>query len=222
MNIAHNKDCLEAMRNFPDKFFDLACVDPPYGIGMDGGCIGYKGDDVFEKKDWDRSTPPEEYFRELFRVSKNQIIFGGNYFNLPPNRCFLVWDKGAGFKDRSYAEVELAWTSFDENARIFSYDPLARGDYRGKIHPTQKPVSLYDYIFSRWAKQGDRILDTHLGSGSSRIAAYKAGLDFVGFEIDKDYFEAQEKRFQEYTAQVSLFERKEDAQCVPCLCDEHI
>lgn len=205
MNVAYNVDCMEYMRTLPDKAFDLAVVDPPYGIGMDGGCVGYKGDNVFEKKGWDKSTPGKEYFDELFRVSENQIIWGGNYFYLPPTRCFLIWDKGAGFRGRTYAEAELAWTSFDQNVRIFERDPLCNGDYKGKIHPTQKPVALYAWIFSRYAKPGDKILDTHLGSGSSRIAAYDAGLDFVGCEIDKDYFEAQEKRFQEQTAQENLF-----------------
>lgn len=205
MNVAYNVDCMEYMRTLPDKAFDLAVVDPPYGIGMDGGCVGYKGDNVFEKKGWDKSTPGKEYFDELFRVSENQIIWGGNYFYLPPTRCFLIWDKGAGFRGRTYAEAELAWTSFDQNVRIFERDPLCNGDYKGKIHPTQKPVALYAWIFSRYAKPGDKILDTHLGSGSSRIAAYDAGLDFVGCEIDPDYFKAQEERFKEHTAQGNLF-----------------
>ena len=205
MNVAYNMDCMEYMRDLPDKAFDLAVVDPPYGIGMDGGCVGYKGDNVFEKKGWDKSTPGKEYFDELFRVSGNQIIWGGNYFYLPPTRCFLIWDKGAGFRGRTYAEAELAWTSFDQNVRIFERDPLCNGDYKGKIHPTQKPAALYSWIFSRYAKPGDKILDTHLGSGSSRIAAYDAGLDFVGCEIDKDYFKAQEERYQSHIAQMSLF-----------------
>lgn len=205
MNVAYNVDCMEYMRTLPDKVFDLAVVDPPYGIGMDGGCVGYKGDNVFEKKGWDKSTPGKEYFDELFRVSENQIIWGGNYFYLPPTRCFLIWDKGAGFRGRTYAEAELAWTSFDQNVRIFERDPLCNGDYKGKIHPTQKPVALYAWIFSRYAKPGDKILDTHLGSGSSRIAAYDAGLNFVGCEIDPDYFKAQEERFKEHTAQENLF-----------------
>ena len=209
MNIAYNVDCMEYMRTLPDKAFDLAVVDPPYGIGMDGGCVGYKGDNVFEKKGWDKSTPGKEYFDELFRVSENQIIWGGNYFYLPPTRCFLIWDKGAGFRGRTYAEAELAWTSFDQNVRIFERDPLCNGDYKGKIHPTQKPIALYTWIFSRYAKPGDKILDTHLGSGSSRIAAYDAGLDFVGCEIDKDYFDAQERRFADYTAQTNLFLQEE-------------
>ncbi len=131
-----NCDCMIGMKQFPDKYFDLAVVDPPYGIGMDGGCVGYKGNNVFEKKNWDCKIPENIYFEELMRVSKNQIVFGGNYFHLPPSRCFLVWDKGEGFYGRSYAEAELAWTSFDKNTRIFKHDPLAKRDYVGKIHPT--------------------------------------------------------------------------------------
>ncbi|MBO7682573.1 MAG: site-specific DNA-methyltransferase [Clostridia bacterium] len=203
--IAYNCDCLEAMREMPDKAFDLAVVDPPYGIGMDGGNVGYKGFNVFTKKDWDKTIPEKEYFEQLFRVSKNQIIWGGNYYGLQPSRCWLIWDKGEGFYNRTYAEAELAWTSFDKNVKIFKRDPLANGDYHGKIHPTQKPVALYAWILRLYAKPGYKILDTHLGSGSSRIAAYDAGLDFVGYEIDKEYFGKQEERFQKHTAQFSLF-----------------
>ena len=205
MNIAYNMDCLEAMKKMPDKYFDLAVVDPPYGIGMDGGNVGYKGFNNFTKKDWDKSIPEKIYFDELFRVSKNQIIWGGNYFGLPPSRCWLIWDKGEGFYNRTYAEAELAWTSFDANVKIFKRDPLAKGDYHGKIHPTQKPVALYEWIYTRYAKPGYKILDTHLGSGSSRIAAHDAGLDFVGFEIDKEYFDKQEERYNAHASQMNLF-----------------
>lgn len=198
-------DCIEGMKRFPDKYFDLAVVDPPYGIGMDGGNVGYKGFNNFIKKNWDKHTPPTEYFFELWRVSKNRIIWGGNYFELPSSRCWLIWDKGEGFYNRTYAEAELAWTSFDANTQKVKRDPLAKGDYKGKIHPCQKPIFLYDYIFEKFAKKGQLILDTHLGSGSSRIAAYKAGLNFTAFEIDQDYFDAQEKRFREFKSQLTLF-----------------
>lgn len=204
-NHAFNADCMELLKQTPDKFYDLCICDPPYGIGMDGGNVGYKGFNNLEKKGWDKEIPPNVYFQELFRVSKNQIIWGGNYFPLPPTRCFLIWDKGAGFKGRTYAEAELAWTSFDQNVRIYVRDPLCNGDYHGKIHPTQKPVALYEWLLTHYAKPGDRILDTHLGSGSSRIAAYNLGFDFVGCEIDKDYFDAQEARFAAHAAQCSLF-----------------
>jgi site-specific DNA-methyltransferase (adenine-specific) len=211
ISIAECKDCMIGMKEFPDGFFDLAVVDPPYGIGMDGGNVGYKGFNDFEKKGWDKAVPTAEYFNELFRVSVNQIIWGGNYFDLPPSRCFVIWDKGEGFYNRTYAECEQAWTSFDQNAKIFKRDPLAKGDYKGKIHPTSKPVQLYQWLLKNYAKPGQKILDTHLGSGSSRIAAYKMGFDFWGYEIDKDYFEAQEKRFKHAIAE-PLFEQPKTEQ----------
>ncbi len=205
LNRLYNMDCMEGMKQFPDKYFELAIVDPPYGIGMDGGNVGYKGFNNFEKKNWDKSTPTEEYFEELKRVSINQIIWGGNYFNLPPSRCFLVWDKGSGFKNRTYAEAELAWTSFDANVRIYQHDPLAKGDYRGKIHPTQKPVALYKWLLMNYAKQGDKILDTHVGSASSLIACHNYGFDYIGFEIDKEYYEKAKERLEAIKAQLTLF-----------------
>ena len=157
----YNEDCVTGMKHYPDKYFDLAVVDPPYGIGMDGGNVGYKGFNNFTKKNWDKETPPTEYFLELWRVSKNRIIWGGNYFDLPATRCYLVWDKGEGFYNRTYAECELAWTSFDANTQKVKRDPLAKGDYKGKIHPCQKPVFLYDYIFEKFAERGNTVLDTH-------------------------------------------------------------
>jgi site-specific DNA-methyltransferase (adenine-specific) len=204
-SIVFNEDCVQGLKRFADNYFDLAIVDPPYGIGMDGGNVGYKGFNNFEKKDWDKEIPNAEYFTELFRVSKNQVIFGGNYFGLPPTRCYLVWDKGEGFYNRTYAECELAWTSFDANTCKIKYDPLAKGDYKGKIHPCQKPVTVYDWILQKYAKPNNLILDTHLGSGSSRIAANKGGFNFIGFEMDKEYYEKQEKRFKNFTAQQRLF-----------------
>ena len=149
---------------------------------------------------WD-IAPSKEYFDELARVSKNQIIWGGNYFDLPPTRCFLVWKKLTISENFSMAMCEYAWTSFNDNAKLFECAPQGKaGDKR--FHPTQKPIALYEWIFNRYAKHGDKILDTHLGSGSSRIAAYNAGLDFVGYEIDKEYFDKQEERFAEHTAQM--------------------
>lgn len=200
MNIAYNADCLEAMRKMPDKAFDLACVDPPYGISITGS--GRLKKYNTKNDEWDSQPPPKEYFEQLFRVSKNQIIWGGNYFELPPTRCFLIWDKEQP-EDVSFASCEYAWTSFDASAKTFYLSPLHTGEVR--IHTTQKPTALYAWIYRRFAKQGDKILDTHLGSGSSRIAAYDAGLDFVGYEIDKDYFDKQEERFAAHTAQISLF-----------------
>lgn len=197
---------MEYMATLPDKAFDLAIVDPPYGIGMDGGNVGYKGFNNFVKKEWDNSIPPAEYFEQLFRVSKNQIIWGGNYFPLRPTRGFIIWDKGEGFKGRTYAECEFAWTSLDVNARIFKHDPLAKGDYHGKINPCQKPIRLYKWLLKNYAKEGDRILDTHLGSGSSAIAAFDfKAKEFVGCEIDNDYYNAAVNRFRIHTSQYQLF-----------------
>lgn len=199
-------DCMELMAGLGDKSFDLAVVDPPYGIGMSGGNVGYKGNNNLERKEWDLEIPRPEYFSQIKRISINRIIWGGNYFpDIWPSRCYLVWDKGAGFKGRTYAESELAYTSFDQNAKTFHYDPLANRDYRGKIHPTQKPVKLYEWIFANYAKPEQRILDTHLGSASSAIAAYYFGCEFVGIELDADYFDAACKRLDLATRQEALF-----------------
>jgi site-specific DNA-methyltransferase (adenine-specific) len=197
------------METVPDKYYELAIVDPPYGIGMSGGNVGYKGFNDFDRKEWDNKTPEKIYFIELIRISQNQIIWGGNYFDLNPSRCFLIWDKGEGFKNRSYAEAEIAWTSFDKNIKIFKHDPLANGDYRGKIHPTQKPVALYKWLLTNYAKPNDKIFDSHVGSGSSRIACYDLGFDFEGCELDADYHKAQEERYQSHIKQQSLFDTQE-------------
>jgi site-specific DNA-methyltransferase (adenine-specific) len=199
-----NEDCMELLKRTPDKLYDLAIVDPPYGIGMDGGNVGYKGFNNFEKKDWDKEIPNAEYFTELFRVSKNQVIFGGNYFILPPTRCYLVWDKGEGFYNRTYAECELAWTSFNANTVKIKHDPLAKGDYKGKIHPTQKPVALYKWLLHNYAKPNDKILDTHLGSGSIAIACHDYGFNLTACELDKEYYEKAIKRIQFHVAQKKL------------------
>ena len=195
------EDCVTALKRFNDNHFDLAIVDPPYGIGdkFKGGKTGKINFNEIVNKDWDK-VPSDEYFAELQRVSKNQIIWGGNYFNLPPTRCFIVWDKVIS-EDFSLAMAELAWTSFDKLAKIYKLQVPKNG----KIHPTQKPVKLYDWLLHNYAKPNDLILDTHLGSGSSRIAAYKGGFNFVGFEIDQEYYEKQEKRFNDFKSQLRLF-----------------
>lgn len=210
-SVVYNQDCLEAMRQMPDKAFDLAIVDPPYGLNAAAGGVGGKylrikfQNGTLESKPWDVLTPNAEYFDELQRISERQIIFGGNYFNFVGMPGYAIWDKGAGFRNRSFAECELLWMNFKSSAKVFSYDPLAHGDYSGKIHPTQKPIAVYDWILNTYAKLGETILDTHLGSGSSRIAAYDLGFDFTGYELDTDYYLAQEKRFAEYLAQPKLF-----------------
>ena len=206
-----NCDNIEFLKETPDNYFDLAVVDPPYGKSMDkqlkkrGETCSKNG---FKKQifdtDWDSSIPSDEYFEELFRVSKNQIIFGGNYFPLPPTPCWLVWDKGQ--RNFSFADAELAWTSFKSSVRVadISRSMSNRDFYR--IHPTQKPIALYCWIYDRYAKKGDRILDTHLGSGSSRIAAYEKDLEFLGIEADNAIYLKQEERFRKYLEQVNLFE----------------
>ena len=212
-SVVYNEDCVHGLKRFPDKYFDLAIVDPPYGIDItkqfeNANKVGtnsmFKQTKGIVKKDWDAEIPTAEYFDELKRVSKNQIIWGGNYFldYLGNTKCMLVWDKMNG--GNNMADAELAWTSFDKAVRMFRMHHFSSG-YEAKIHLTQKPTKLYDWILSKFANEGDLILDTHLGSGSSRIACYKAGLSFVGFEIDKDYWEAQEKRFKTFTSQLRLF-----------------
>lgn len=186
-------DCMEYMKSISDKFFDLAIVDPPYGLDKKSthgrGKLKNRCLNSGNIQRWD-TRPSKEYFEELFRVSKNQIIWGGNYFNLPPTRCIICWDKMQPWTN--FSQIEIAWTSFNSPAKIFKYDN--RTD--DKIHPTQKPISLYAWILKNYAKSGNKIFDSHLGSGSNRIAAYKLGFDFYATEIDKDYFEAQEDRFR--------------------------
>ena len=208
-----NEDCIQVMKRYPDKFFDLAVVDPPYGIniGTEIDRSGFKEGTSknsmtkFEKsmkdKKWDNEIPNAEYFQELFRVSKNQIIWGGNYFldHLPNTRCMITWDKMTYVPTMS--QVELAWTSFKRHSLLKKIN----SNQLNRFHPTQKPVALYDWIYSVFADEGQKILDTHLGSGNSRISANKAKLHFVGCEIDKDYFDAQEKSFKEFVSQLRLF-----------------
>jgi len=202
---------MEGMAQIPDKYFELAIVDPPYGIGA-GKEKPHNGWKDYGIKHWDNESPDKAYFRELFRVSQNQIIWGANHFisKIPKDfSCFIIWDKGQ--RDFSLADGEMAWTSFKKAARFFDYS-RAEALQEGKIHPTQKPVALYEWLLTNYAKQGDKILDTHLGSGSSRIAAYNLGFDFVGYEIDRDYFDAQEKRFREHISQVRFSDLKEEEQ----------
>lgn len=196
-----NIDCIDGMKQYPDKYFDLAIVDPPYGLPKDSSNgRGKLKNRIFNGniEHWD-VAPDKSYFDELFRVSKNQIIWGGNYFDLPPTRGFVVWDKKQPFPN--FSRCEYAWMSFQVPSKIFEFDNRTSD----KIHPTQKPIKLYDWLLLNYAKLGNKILDTHLGSGSSRIAAYRNGYDFTAFEIDKDYFDAQEKRFKMETSQQQLF-----------------
>jgi site-specific DNA-methyltransferase (adenine-specific) len=204
-----NEDNMQLMARYPDKYFDLAIVDPPYGeaCNLKGGSSS-KGTNGWSGKLAKANTwniePDKNYFNELFRVSKNQIIWGANHFieKIPYNfSCFIIWDKGQ--RDFSLADGEMAWTSFKSSARFFNYSRAAALQ-DGKIHPTQKPVQLYRWILDRYAKKGDKILDTHLGSGSIAIACHDMGFDLVACEIDKDYYEAAVKRFNEQTKQLKL------------------
>lgn len=213
----YNIDCMEYMRTLPDKSVDIIIADPPYGIisdhfgGADKTIRGGAMTEFRKEKSsmrgagklrnrvinqmpspWDNNPPDAEYFKEIFRVSKNQIVWGGNYFPMPPTRCFVCWDKKQPWEN--FSQVEYAWTSFNRPAKIFR----RHNRDKNKIHPTQKPVDLYLYLLERFANEGDTVLDTHLGSGSSRIACYMRGLDFVGCEIDKDYFDKEEERFSAF------------------------
>jgi site-specific DNA-methyltransferase (adenine-specific) len=193
-------DNMELMAEFPDGYFDLAIVDPPYGIGVNGMNMGSRQTVRPDARKWDDEIPPPEYFAELRRVSKRQIVWGGNYFPLPPSRGWAVWDKGESMYGRSFAEVELAWMSEDTSARILKLNPVQPD----RFHPTQKPVKLYDWLLANFAKPGDRILDTHLGSGSIAIACHYARLHLTACEIDPDYFTAACRRIERETAQASF------------------
>ena len=213
----YNADCMEIMKGFSDKQFGLALVDPPYGIGAPKmGATPFQGENGFNRLNqgsgklkngklntsncnWDNEIPTEDYFNELFRVSKNQIIWGGNYFPLKPSRCILCWDKVQPWEN--FSQIELAWTSFDSPAQIFKFDNRT-GD---KIHPTQKPIQLYKWILKKYAKEGDTILDTHLGSGSSAIAAHDGGFEFTGIELDEEYFNNAVDRIKTHQRQLNLF-----------------
>jgi len=210
-SIVFNEDCVEGMKRYPDKHFDLAIVDPPYGIGIDGQkqSINIDNPKANRKshnfKGWDNEIPNKQYFDEIMRVSKNQIIWGANYFVQHLNKGtkgWIVWYKGQ--EGLTMSDAELAYSSFDCPTRIVKINRVELLK-DGTIHPTQKPVKLYDWLLHHYAEQGDLILDTHLGSGSSRIAAYKNGFDFTAFELDKEYFNAQEKRFNNFKAQLTMF-----------------
>jgi len=202
------EDCVTALKRYADNHFDLAIVDPPYGIErFKKGSLRFDNTDKAKNGlEWDIKPTPE-YFEELFRVSKNQIIWGANNFILPTTEYFIVWDKEQTVDN--FATAEYAWTNVKKPAKICKHSihkvMATRKADGGKIHPTQKPVYLYDWLLKNYAKSGMNILDTHLGSGSSRIAAYKGGFNFVGFEIDQEYYDKQEKRFNDFKLQLPLF-----------------
>jgi site-specific DNA-methyltransferase (adenine-specific) len=195
-----NEDNMQLMARYPDKYFDLAIVDPPYGIDINkmnmGGRNTIKPD---KNKLWDKSIPTNDYFIELFRVSKNQIIWGGNYFLLPQSQYFAIWDKGETMYGRDFAECEYAWVN-KGGTRIFKKNP----NQPERIHPTQKPVALYKWLLKNYAKEGDKILDTHLGSGSIAIACHDMGFDLTACELEPDYFKAAMKRLTDHQKQLKL------------------
>ena len=201
---------MKFMADKPDNYYDLAIVDPPYGIDLANMNMGIgkskKASKIenrkWKPKDWDLSTPAPEYFKELFRISKNQIIWGGNYFDLSPCYGYIVWDKEIP-EGLSFAACEMAWHSFKKAARIFRHSAYA--DKKTKFHPTQKPVKLYEWLLMNYSKEGDKILDTHGGSGSICIAAHNLGFDLDWCELDQDYFEAAKNRFEWHKKQLRLF-----------------
>lgn len=212
-----NEDNMDLMARYPDNYFDLAIVDPPYGINAPkmgatpaqrkngANRLNGIGGKLKNRKlntsnvNWDNEIPKEEYFKELFRVSKNQIIWGGNYFPLPPTRCVICWDKVQPWEN--FSQIELGWTSFDTPAQLIRHDNRTGG----KIHPTQKPVYLYKWLLEKYAKQGNKILDTHLGSGSIAIACHDYGFELTACELDKDYFDSAIKIIKNHVGQQKLF-----------------
>ena len=194
----YNCDCVEYMRTLPDKYFDLCICDPPYGIGISSNPVRQK----HNKKNWDNAVPTQEYFDELFRVSKNQIIWGGNYFldSLPSTQGFIIWDKKQP-QDFSLAMCEFAWSSIQSPAKIFSKSVQCE---KGKIHPTQKPVALYKWLLNRYAKEGDKIFDSHFGSLSIGIACHDGGFELDGCELDKEYFDKAVERLRIHQQQLRL------------------
>ena len=193
-------DCMDIMATFPDGYFDLAIVDPPYGIGQHGG---HSNTQHTVRAAWDNETPPQEYWNELFRVSRNQIVWGGNYFEMPPRRGWIVWDKRP--MPPSFASCELAWTSYDRNAATWSGKTGNEVPVADRIHPTQKPVKLYAWLLANYAEKGQRILDTHMGSGSIAIAAHYAGVNLTACEIDPGYHAAAVARIERETRQADFF-----------------
>lgn len=215
-SVVTNEDCMELMARYTDNYFELAIVDPPYGIGADIKNNGKNSDshekkslakiNVYKKTNWDNVIPDELYFKELFRVSKKQIVWGANYFGLIGG--MIYWHKNVTMP--TYSTGELAWVSWLNKIDFINltWHGMLQHNMKNKeirMHPTQKPIALYEWLLINYAKEGDKILDTHLGSGSSRIAAYNLGFDFTACELDKEYFEAQEKRFKQHISQQRLF-----------------
>lgn len=204
-------DCMEYMAGLPDKFFDLVVADPPYGIGFENYERGGMGEKVKKrftkigKRKWDSEPPTKLFFKELFRISKNQIVWGANYFEMPPTFHFIIWNKLQPLEN--FSDFEFAWSSFKKPHREYAERNFSNGE---KIHPTQKPIALYKWLLKNYAKPGDKIFDPMMGSQSSRIAAWDMGFDFWGCELDTDYFEQGCARFEKHRAnKTSLFNPQE-------------
>jgi site-specific DNA-methyltransferase (adenine-specific) len=210
MITATNEDNMVMMKRYPDNYFELAIVDPPYGIDLANMNMGIGNTPKASKaknrkwkaKDWDSAVPTKEYFDELFRVSKNQIIWGGNYFDLPPCGKFIIWDKEIP-KGLSFSDCEYAWTSFKGANKMLRYS--AYRNKSEKFHPTQKPPALYEYCLMNFANAGNKILDTHLGSGSIALACHNLGYDLTACEIDSEYFTKYEERLKQHQSQLTMF-----------------
>ena len=211
-----NEDCLDLMARYPDKYFELAIVDPPYGIGFDGEIKEMANNNSkkwenakgknYRRKSWDSEKPNPAFFNELFRVSKNQIIWGGNYFELPQSSGWIFWNKGVA-KDFTLSPGELAWTSYDKSVDMIEllWSGFRKCENTNRIHPTQKPVALYKWLLDKYAKSGDKILDCFLGSGSIAIACHDYNFDLTACELDTDYYNAAMKRINNHTAQLKMF-----------------
>lgn len=201
-------DCVDVMKTTPDGFYDLAIVDPPYGLNFGKYNRTNKDDkgnrfkaNKYIQSNWDENVPSQEYFDELFRVSKNQIIWGWNYFPLPPTKGFIFWYKHQPVDN--FSDGELAWTSFNKVAKCFDYPYYGNiNSEKDRIHSTQKPVALYAWLLNNYAKAGDKILDTHLGSASSAIAAHRLGFEFTGIELNPEYYEKAVKRVKNHIQQL--------------------
>lgn len=234
-SVVYLMDCMEGLKQIPENYFELAIVDPPYGINAPkmpmGSNINRKGKNQYPSVStavkvrkgrlnsggghmknstlvnsdctWDNEIPTDEYFELLRKVSVNQIIWGGNYFNLPATRCIVAWDKLQPWEN--FSQWEMAWTSFDFPAPMFRLSNTGGLNHEKKIHPTQKPIKLYEFLLNKFSKSTHKVIDTHVGSGSSRIAAYNAGLPFMGFEISENYYHGSIKRFNSITSQLTIF-----------------
>ena len=201
----YNLDCMEGMKQFPDKYFELAIVDPPYGIERFKNPKG-RFEKYGDTRKGNNEVPDQKYFNELYRISRNQIIWGGNYFGLDMSKGAVIWDKGL-YGKTNYADGEMAYTSFKNPLRIaqIRYDGFLGADKDGRINPFQKPIKLYDWLLKKYAKQGDKILDTHVGSASSLIACYNLDYEYIGFELDADFFNLATERLEAVKSQMRLF-----------------